>query len=78
MRVPSAAVQNRPSLPEGVLERVLACPDVRADAVARGREQVAGARWPCSEELAAALVRSLVDARRSQGQPGLCGPNCLH
>jgi len=78
VHAPPAAPGPRLPLPEGMVERVLACPDVRAEAVARGREQVAGARWPRPEELAAALMGSLVDARRGQDQPGLRGPNCLH
>ena len=63
MSAGGTASHPRPSLPEGMVERVLAHPDVRADAVARGREQMARGGWPCAEKLAAALVGSLVEAR---------------
>jgi hypothetical protein len=52
-------------LPEGMVERVLACPAVRAEAVARVRVEMALAGWPRTEELAAALVGSLIAARHA-------------
>jgi hypothetical protein len=48
-----------------MVERVLACPAVRAEAVARVRVQMALAGWPRTEELAAALVGSLIAARHA-------------
>lgn len=58
----STIMNARRDLPPGAMQRVQRWPELRPDAVARGRARVDDDRWPSCDELAVAMI-------------ALCGPS---